>query len=220
MCCNDFSTQMPWSTYDDTAGDVSMDDFSIARDMYEGGTVPLVRRAIAAGFGPEGTLQAYLDYPPDWMLKGALPDDATVDPKYYDALALYFARYAEEIRAALGRNLSFVEFFNEPTDSYTAMSAAQLATFLGRHAGPLFENRGLWPATSSRTAARRSATRRTSSSPPSSPIRTPPSTRRDRLPRVRLPALSARQPKSNCSAAREKPSSPTCARGSRRGRCG
>ena len=66
-------------TYDDTAGDVSMDDFSIARDMYEGGTVPLVRRAIAAGFGPEGTLQAYLDYPPDWMLKGALPDDATVD---------------------------------------------------------------------------------------------------------------------------------------------
>ena len=147
MCCNDFSTQMPWSTYDDTAGDVSMDDFSIARDMYEGGTVPLVRRAIAAGFGPEGTLQAYLDYPPDWMLKGALPDNATVDPKYYDALALYFARYAEEMRAALGRNLSFIEFFNEPTDSYTAMSAAQLATFLGRHAGPLFEKRGLWPST-------------------------------------------------------------------------
>ena len=37
MCRNDFSTQFDkWSTYDDTAGDVSMDDFSIARDMYEG----------------------------------------------------------------------------------------------------------------------------------------------------------------------------------------
>ena len=42
---------------------------------------------------------------------------------------------------------SFIEFFNEPTDSYTAMSAAQLASFLGRHAGPLFEKRGLWPST-------------------------------------------------------------------------
>ena len=146
MCCNDFSTQMPWSTYDDTAGDVSMDDFSIARDMYEGGTV----RSCAARSPPASVrghpagvprLSARLD------AQGALPDDATVDPQYYDALALYFARYAEEMRAALGRNLSFVEFFNEPTDSYTAMSAAQLATFLGRHAGPLFEKRGLWPAT-------------------------------------------------------------------------
>ena len=33
-------------------------------------------------------IQSYMDYPPDWMLIGPLPHNATVNPKYYDALVL------------------------------------------------------------------------------------------------------------------------------------
>lgn len=75
-------------------------------------------------------MQAYLDYPPDWMLSGDLPDNATVRSDCYDVLAQYFANfiiaYANE-----GVQIDFLETFNEPTDSYTAMSPTQLATFLG-----------------------------------------------------------------------------------------
>ena len=50
------------------------------------------------------------------MLKGKLPDDATVDPKYYDALARYYAKYLEAYKAH-GVHIDFLEAFNEPTDS-------------------------------------------------------------------------------------------------------
>ena len=52
------------------------------------GTLTFINRAQAAGFRPgkgeEGGpyIQAYMDYPPDWMLRGALPDDTDIDPKY------------------------------------------------------------------------------------------------------------------------------------------
>ena len=40
----------------------------IARDLAPNGTLSLIKRAQAAGF--TGTVQAYMDYPPDWMLVG------------------------------------------------------------------------------------------------------------------------------------------------------
>ena len=71
------------------------------------GTLTFIKRAQAAGFRPrqvearqvegdeeegdeeEGDeeeggpyIQAYMDYPPDWMLRGSLPDDTDIDPKY------------------------------------------------------------------------------------------------------------------------------------------
>ena len=146
MLGNDFSTAThgKWTTYDDTAEDLTLDDFSIERDLHPNGTLSFLKRALRAGFS--GTIQAYMDYPPDWMLTGALPDNATVRPECYETLARYMAKYVQAY-AAHGVHISFVEAFNEPTDSYTKMSAEQLATFLGRHAGPLFEKLGLWPRT-------------------------------------------------------------------------
>ena len=143
MLCNDFSTQAPWSTYDDVHGDVGMVNFTIERDLRPNGTIPFLKRAYSAGFN--GTLQAYMDFPPDWMLIDSLPQLGVVEPKYYDALALYFARYAEAYKSH-GLALTFLEAFNEPADSYTRMSAPELAKFLGQHLGPLFERRGLWPS--------------------------------------------------------------------------
>lgn len=83
---------------------------------------------------------------PDWMLQGKLPDNATVNPAMYDVLAAYYSKYIEAY-SSHGVHIDFLEAFNEPYDSYTHMTAAQLARFLGRHLGPLFEKRGLWPRT-------------------------------------------------------------------------
>ena len=149
MLANDFSTQANWSTYDDTPGDEALAHFSIARDLAPNGTLSLIKRAQAAGF--TGTIQAYMDYPPDWMLKGKLPDRATVDPKYYDALARYYAKFVSAY-ASHGVHIDFLEAFNEPSSvisdgSYTHMTSPQLATFLGEHLGPTFDKLGLRPRT-------------------------------------------------------------------------
>ena len=144
MLANDFSAAAPWSTYDDVPGDLELAHFSIARDLRPNGSLTLLKRAQAAGFN--GVVQTYMDYPPDWMLEGALPDNATVRPELYDVLALYFAKYVEAY-AAHGVAIDFVEAFNEPTDTYTSMSALQLATFLGEHLGPTFDARKLRPRT-------------------------------------------------------------------------
>ena len=64
MLANDFATQAAWATYDDVTGDVGLEHFSIARDLQPNGSLTLIKRALAAGF--KGTVQAYMDYPPDW----------------------------------------------------------------------------------------------------------------------------------------------------------
>ena len=114
MLCNDFSTQAPWSTYDDVLGDVRLLNFSINRDLRPNGTLPYLKRALAVGSNI--TLQAYMDFPPDWMLIGQAPRLAVLNPKYYAALAAYFARYIEAY-AAQGVHIDFLEAFNEPSDS-------------------------------------------------------------------------------------------------------
>lgn len=144
MLSNDFAAAGPWATYDDVPGDTSLANFSIARDLKPNGSLTLVKRAIAAGF--DGTLQGYMDYPPDWMLQGKLPDDAMVKPELYDTLAHYYAKYIMAY-ASHGVTIDFLECFNEPTDSYTKMSPDQLIKFLGSHIGPLFDQLGLRPTT-------------------------------------------------------------------------
>ena len=76
---------------------------------------------------------------------GRLPD-ASVNPRYYDVLAQYFARFVQAYTAN-GVPIDFLECFNEPTDSYTQMSPHELATFLKAHIGPTFDRLGLRPRT-------------------------------------------------------------------------
>ena len=118
MLSNDFAAQAPWSTYDDSPNDTQLLNFSIERDLAQNGTLTFIKRAMEAGFN--GTIQAYVDYPPDWMLVGDLPgmcvswsigtvthsplficlaahlsDNATLREDCYDVLAQYFAKYVQ-----------------------------------------------------------------------------------------------------------------------------
>jgi len=141
--CDDFCAAGPWYTYDDSPGDVNLVNFTIARDLRPNGTLTFIKRAKKHGF--EGVLQSYMDFPPDWMLKGKLPL-ATVDPKYYPVLANYYAKFVKAY-AEHDAIINYLSLFNEPLDSYTQISDQEMAVLLGEHVGPLFDELGLRPRT-------------------------------------------------------------------------
>lgn len=135
----DFMTAGPWYTYNDHAGDTAMKHFSIRRDLGPNGLIPFIRRARRHG---QFVLQAPMDYPPDWMLTN-LNDRAKqdVDPRYFDALALYYLRYLREYEKQ-GISLDYISLFNEP-GIYTKISAEKIRDLLRDHVGPLFAREGV-----------------------------------------------------------------------------
>lgn len=130
----DFMSAGPWYTYDDTAGDVAMKNFSIARDLGPNGQITFIKRARKYG---KFVLQAPMDYPPDWMITNLQDrEKQDVDPKYFDALALYYLRYLQEYEKN-GVFIDYLSLFNEP-DIYTKIPYTKIRDLLKNHVGPLF----------------------------------------------------------------------------------
>ena len=128
----DFMAAGPFYTYDDNPGDTAIKLFSIRRDLGPNGLITFIRRARRYG---QFVLQAPMDYPPDWMLIDA-KDNQDVDPRYFDALALYYLRYVREYQKE-GVSLDFVSLFNEPR-IYTKISPENIRDLVRNHVGPLF----------------------------------------------------------------------------------
>jgi glucosylceramidase len=126
----------PWYTYDDTPGDVGMEHFSIRRDLGPAGLITYIKRARQYG---SFKLQAPMDFPPDWMLMevGKQADGRAalnIDPKYYDALALYYLRYLQEYE----KNGVFIDYLSLFNERYTKITYPQIRDLLKEHVGPLF----------------------------------------------------------------------------------
>lgn len=126
----------PWYTYDDTPGDVAMEHFDISRDLKPAGEITYIKRARQYG---SFALQAPMDFPPDWMLRtvGKKPNGLPLldlDPKYYDALALYYLRYLQEYEKN-GVHIDYLSLFNE---RYTKITYPEIRDLLKDHVGPLF----------------------------------------------------------------------------------
>ena len=135
----DFMSAGPWYTYDDTPGDVEMKNFSIARDLGPNGLITYIKRARKYG---KFVLQAPMDYPPDWMLTNPTDrEKQDVDPKYFDALALYYLRYLQEYEKN-GVIIDYLSLFNEP-DIYTKIPYAKIRDLLKNHVGPLLGKEGV-----------------------------------------------------------------------------
>jgi glucosylceramidase len=81
-----------------------------------------------------------MDYPPDWMLFD-VKTHQDVDPKYYDALALYYLRYVREYEKQ-GVFIDFLSLFNEPR-IYTKIAPEEIRDLLRDHVGPLFKREGV-----------------------------------------------------------------------------
>ncbi len=83
-----------------------------------------------------------MDYPPDWMLVDATDRKRQdVDPKYFDALALYYLRYLQEYEKQ-GVFIDYLSLFNEP-GIYTKISATEIRDLLKDHVGPLLARHGI-----------------------------------------------------------------------------
>jgi glucosylceramidase len=135
---SDFSSAGPWYSYDEAEGDVLMKKFSIQRDLGPDGLITYLRLSRRYG---KFTLQASMDYPPNWMLvdrgKGQ-----EVNPKYYAALARYYLRYVQEYDRQ-GVFINYLSLFNEPRtagNGYTQISYSEIRNLLKNYVGPLFTN--------------------------------------------------------------------------------
>lgn len=133
----DFQSAGPYYTYDDHPGDLGMKLFSIERDVGPNGLIPYIKRAHRYG---RFVLQAPMDYPPDWMLFD-VNRHQDVDPRYFDALALYYLRYLEEYEKQ-GIFVDFVSLFNEP-GIYTKIPVIKIRDLLRDHVGPLLAKSGV-----------------------------------------------------------------------------
>ena len=127
----------PFYSYDDHPGDVGMKLFSIQRDLGPNGLVRYIQRAAAYG---KFVIQATMDYPPDWMLFD-VNQNQDVNPKYFDALALYYLRYLQEYKKQ-GIFIDYVSLFNEPL-IYTKIPAGKIRDLLKDHVGPLLAREGV-----------------------------------------------------------------------------
>ena len=133
----DFMSAGPYYTYNDTREDIGMNHFSIARDLEPNGLITFIRRARRYG---NFSLQAPMDYPPDWMLVDVRTNQ-DVNPKYYDALALYYLRYLQEYKKQ-GIIIDYLSLFNEP-GVYTKIPYPKIRELLKNHVAPLLARSGL-----------------------------------------------------------------------------
>jgi glucosylceramidase len=133
LASTDFMSAGPYYSYDDVPGDVQMKHFSISRDLGPNGLITYIKRARRYG---SFVMEAPMDYPPDWMLFD-VNKKQDVQPKYYDALALYYLRYLQEY-AKNGVFVDYLSLFNEP-DIYTKIPYNEINELLRDHVGPLLQ---------------------------------------------------------------------------------
>ena len=137
IAATDFMSAGPWYTYNDTAGDIEMAHFSIARDLGPNGLIPYIKRARQYG---QFVLQAPMDYPPDWMLADVAKKQ-DIDPRYYGALARYYLLYLRGYEQN-GIFIDYLSLFNEP-GIYTKIPYHEIRDLLKNHVGPLLEKEGI-----------------------------------------------------------------------------
>jgi glucosylceramidase len=134
-------------SYDETADDFSLSNFSIAHD--EQYLIPYIQAAQAKA-GGSFRLMASPWTAPSWMKKnGSLlgqPGDPSLiepatDARYYQAYADYFAKYVAAYQAE-GIPITDVSIQNEPENpaafEATTFTDAQMTDFVGTYLGPTF----------------------------------------------------------------------------------
>lgn len=161
MGANDYSRR--FYSYNETPGDLAMNNFSIAHDT--SGLLPYIKEAMK--YNPRLNVWASPWCPPSWMktnnhyacrrdtVQNDLPESSQgeegitqfiMKPAYLQAYALYFSKFVEAYRAE-GINIYAVHVQNEPNSCQVFPSciwnAASLRDFIGKNLGPQFEKQNL-----------------------------------------------------------------------------
>ena len=127
---------MSWYTLDDTAGDYTMDKFSIARDREK--LIPFIKEALKVK--PDIHFWASPWVLPSWMLSSS---NIKTDAQTLKAHALYFARFIEEY-AKEGIKIEAVHFQNEPGYGRVhGWTGSLFASYAKTYMGPTFAERNI-----------------------------------------------------------------------------
>lgn len=158
---NDYSRK--FYSYNETAGDFEMKNFSIAHDT--SGLLPYIKEALK--YNPDLNVWASPWCPPSWMkvnrhyackrdtVQNDLPEASQgiegktqfiMTPEYLQAYALYFSRFIEAYRNE-GIDIYAVHVQNEPNSCQVFPSCIWTATalrdFIGKYLGPQFVKQNL-----------------------------------------------------------------------------
>ena len=131
-------------TLSETANDYEMANFSIARDKEK--LIPYIKAALAVN--PNVYLWASPWTPPRWMKDNGAYDRGNMksDAQTLRAFALYLARFVEDYGKE-GLAVKTIHPQNEPgfVQDYPSCgwSGQLMATFIGTHLGPLFQERNV-----------------------------------------------------------------------------
>ncbi|HET7539152.1 MAG TPA: glycoside hydrolase family 30 beta sandwich domain-containing protein [Polyangiaceae bacterium] len=127
---------MSWYTLDDTAGDYTMDKFSIARDREK--LIPFIKEALK--IKPDLHLWASPWVVPSWMMDSS--SNLKSDAQTLNAHALYMARFVEEY-AKEGLKIEAIHPQNEPGYGRVHWTQALLIDFMKTYLGPTLAKRNL-----------------------------------------------------------------------------
>ncbi|RYZ08452.1 MAG: glucosylceramidase [Myxococcales bacterium] len=131
-------------TDNETAGDLTMQSFSIARDREN--LIPYVKAALA--INPGLHLWGTPWTPPTWMKDNGAMNGGNMqdDPELLQALALYIAKWVQAY-AAEGIKIEVIHHQNEPgyTTNYPSClwTAPLFAKFIGTYLGPTFTSQNV-----------------------------------------------------------------------------
>jgi glucosylceramidase len=125
-----------WYTLDDTAGDYSMDKFSIARDKQK--LIPFIKAALQVKSSIRLWASPWVI--PSWMMSGS---NLKTDAQTLGAHALYLAKFVEEY-AKEGMKIEAIHPQNEPNYGRVhGWTPSLFASYIKTYLAPTFEKRDL-----------------------------------------------------------------------------
>lgn len=122
--------------------DLKLESFTLKEDREN--LIPVLRKIVA--LNPQIKIMGSPWSAPVWMKTNGLPKAGSLKPEFYDAYALYFVKYIQEM-AKEGITIDAVTLQNEPENPHNTpsmlMTAEEQANFVRKSLGPAFEKAGI-----------------------------------------------------------------------------
>lgn len=122
--------------------DLKMEKFSLAPDKKF--LIPVLKEILA--INPEIKILASPWSPPAWMKTNNATKGGSLKPEYYDAYAIYFVKYVQEMQKE-GIRIDAITVQNEPlhpgNNPSLLMPATEQADFIKHSLGPAFQKAGI-----------------------------------------------------------------------------
>lgn len=129
-------------TYDDVAGDVTLQNFSLAMEKTD--LIPILQKIVA--INPNIKILACPWSAPAWMKDSGNLSGGSLLPANFSVYANYFVKYIQGMQAA-GINIDAITPQNEPLNPSNnpamVMQSADEATFIKNNLGPAFQAAGI-----------------------------------------------------------------------------